>query len=277
MMPMSQPFSATSFSSLDALLESRRWQRRTDPYLHVVANEVFVPDVREALEAEFFRLLKPAPQSRGSAGTTPFTRNMSGYDASGIAFTPELTGPFRLFISRAWHDLLASLFGVEATGDVNAALHHHVVGSANGRIHNDLNPGWFAGAASDSSVNVSDHRLCNYHGGPTGEHPSGQSVRETVRAVAMIYYLANPPWAPGDGGETALYRHQGGPIGEPDVIVPPLNNSLLAFECTPYSHHTFLSNRRSMRNSVILWLHRTKADAVRRWGDRAIVPWPKGY
>ena len=32
------------------------------------------------------------------------------------------------------------------------------------------------------------------------------SARETIRAVSVLFYLANPEWEPGDGGETALFR-----------------------------------------------------------------------
>jgi hypothetical protein len=47
----------------------------------------------------------------------------------------------------------------------------------------------------------------------------------------------------------------------------------LIFECTPVSYHRFCSNRRHPRNSVIMWLHRPWQDAVRRWGEEAIVRW----
>jgi len=94
---------------------------------------------------------------------------------------------------------------------------------------------------------------------------------ETIRAVAAIFYLDNPPWSPGDGGTTGLYRNASDPVDQPAAVVPPLNNSMLAFECTPFSYHGFVSNRRHPRNSVVLWLHRSRQDVVRRWGEHAIV------
>ena len=249
--------------------------RRSHPWPHVLVREAFGDYLYHNLEEEFRRLLALGFANDGRSRSGLFTRNMSGYDAYSINFTPEMTGPFRLFLLRGWHDLLAGLFGIEATGDVNGGLHHHAAGSASGKIHNDFNPGWFVGSSDEQSVNVSDHRLCSYHHGTLLPGGKGLTPREEVRAVAMVYYLNNPPWSPGDGGETGLYRSPRCEIEKPGVAVPPLNNSLLAFECTPYSYHRFLSNRRHERNSVILWLHRTKADAVARWGERSIVCWPK--
>jgi Rps23 Pro-64 3,4-dihydroxylase Tpa1-like proline 4-hydroxylase len=95
--------------------------------------------------------------------------------------------------------------------------------------------------------------------------------REAVRAVAVIYYLNNPQWQPGDGGETGLYRTVRDAIEHPVAVVPPLNNSLVAFECTPGSYHTFRSNVRHPRNSVVIWLHVEKSAAIARWGESALV------
>ena len=91
--------------------------------------------------------------------------------------------------------------------------------------------------------------------------------------MAVLFYLANEPWRPGDGGETALFHGAGGGIDRPAAVVPPVNNSMLAFECTPFSFHTFLSNVRTPRNSVVMWLHRPKSEVEERWTSRPIVYW----
>ena len=52
-----------------------------------------------------------------------------------------------------------------------------------------------------------------------------------------------------------------------------MNNSLVLFECTPFSWHGYLGNRAKPRNSVVMWLHRPKADVVARWGEPSIVRW----
>ena len=140
-------------------------------------------------------------------------------------------------------------------------------------MHNDLNPGWFVDYESGDGINVVRHEICSYtHGDIFVE---GVAPKETVRAVVMLFYLNNPSWHPGDGGGTGLYHYQDDPVGKPAFIVPPINNSLLIFECTPYSYHSFVKNWHHPRNCVILWLHRSKDDAISRWGANKIIAWPE--
>jgi hypothetical protein len=261
---------------LERVLANRHWLYRTEPFPHVTAREVFTPACYRQLEAQFRRILARGFADPASVRLEPgmpgrrFARGMPGYDAYGFNFSPRLRGPLRLFVSRSWHDLLAGLLGVNATCHVNAGLHHHKVGSESGNPHNDLNPAWFVDYESPDGINLARHDLCSYTTGRP--RVPGVVPRAVVRALAMIFYLNNPPWSPGDGGETALYRT---PRDDPEVMVPPINNSLVVFPCTPYSYHSFLRNVRHERNTVIMWLHRSRAEAISFWGERAIVDWPR--
>jgi hypothetical protein len=200
-----------------------------------------------------------------------FNRDMKGYDAAGISFSPSVSWPFKFFFSRPWHNLLVDLFSVTSTGHVSGGLHHHSIGSASGWVHNDLNPGWFVEYESQDDLIISHREICNYGTGTTSLN--GTVTTEVVRAVAVLFYLNNAPWCQGDGGTTGLYQSKADNINCPTVVVPPQNNSLLAFECTPYSFHSFLSNRVHPRNSLNMWLHCPKEQAVARWGDQALVYW----
>jgi hypothetical protein len=239
------------------MLANRNWIRRNEPFPHVLADNVFNKATYRRLEWGFHHAVadyfKRHPES--------FTSKM----------TADPESPFALFTSRAWHDLLAELMQVNATGDVDAGLHHHDAGADGGYVHNDLNPGFFAGSPAPGRVNLPQPRICNYY---HGDAIAGVAPRATVRAVAVLYYLFNPPWSPGDGGETGLYRFYDDPVSEPAAAVPPVNNSLVAFECTPHSYHSFIAGQKS-RNSVIMWLHRPLHEAVQRWGEEAIVRWPR--
>jgi hypothetical protein len=248
---------------LDALLANRRWVRRTTPFPHVYAPDVFAADFYSRLEDEFRRV------ERAHAGA--FARNMKGYDASGASVSRFRDGPLGVFVSREWHDLIARVAGVRATGDVNASLHHHGPLSQSGWPHNDLNPAWFAGpppGADEIRLEYTDGVALH-----SGERPAGVTARECVRAVAVLFYLGNPPWQRGDGGETGLFADVASAHRGPAVAVPPINNSMVFFECTPRSWHAFLSNRTSPRNSVVMWLHRTKDEVVDRWGEQSIEYW----
>ena len=254
---------------LARLIANRRWLRCDHPFPHLRATEVFTPAVYQGLEAAFQEVLArgfgtPAEGDR-------FARGIDGYDVYALPFHAGLPQPLHLFFSQPWHDLLAHLLGVHATGDLNGALHHHLPKSLSGRPHNDLNPGWFLSGAQPGVVNLSDNLRCSYYTGHTGA--GGPPAHESVRAVACLFYLNNPPWRPGLGGETGLYASPHTRTEEPLVAVPPINNSLLVFECTGRSYHAFLRNPVQPRSSVILWLHRTKTEALAHFGPGAIVGW----
>jgi hypothetical protein len=250
----------------EEVIANRRWWHRLDPFPHFVAINVFVSEFATELEQAFGALL-----SRGCSTNYDrrrFSRNMIYSDAFGWDFPADIDGPLAFFYSKAWFDLLVGLTGIAATHDLNAALHHHPVGSANGSVHRDLNIGWFTDQPRADGTNPMDLSRCSYTHGVAIE-PSARP-HKIVRAATMIYYLANPPWSPGDGGETGLYRTGADHVKLPAAIVAPVNNSILLFENGPRSYHSFIQNRRHPRNSVILWLHRSIEHTIARWGNRPI-------
>jgi hypothetical protein len=252
------------------MLKNRRWVAASYPFPYVYAADVFQSSVYRSLEASFQSILDLGLSQTPAKGK--FSRMFGKYDAYGAKLPAASDDPFRIFVSREWHDLLAGLFNVKTTGDVNAELHHHAVDSSRGRIHSDFNPGWFVGHAETGSVNLSDNEICSYKFGKLRAGEQKPPVQR-VRAVAMLYYLANPKWRPRHGGETGLYEFEDSAVTAPAVAIPPLNNHLVAFEVTPYSFHAFLKNKRSPRNAVVLWLHRAYEDAVAQWGECSIVKW----
>jgi len=263
------PADSSYVPSVAHVLENRRWQCCTRPFPHFVARDVFTRQFYGELDAAYAGLM-----ARGmSEDNDPsrFSRNISNYDAYSMAFDWGIPSPFRIFLSREWHDILASLAGIPATGDVTGGFHHHRNGSKSGQIHNDLNPGWFVDSQYPGAVNLSRNDLCEYS---TGEmHREGYSVHESVRALAVLFFLHNPPWRESDGGETGLYEDASQPVDQPTKAVPPVNNTLFVFECRPNSFHSFIENRNGPRNSMIMWLHRPKSDVIQRWGSDAIVEW----
>jgi hypothetical protein len=247
-------------ATLSSMLGETRWIRRSTPFPCVMAYNVFRPDVYHRLAEAFTELL------RGAEGRS----YLKAHDIHGCSITADVAEMLDPLVSRPWHDLLARALGITATGQVACGLHHHRIGSQHGFPHNDLNPGWFARTAGPDELVV---------GGPEVEYTTGVARQpgvvpvESVRAASVLFYLANPPWEPGDGGATGLYTSGADDIERPAVAMPPVNNALLAFECTPRSYHGFISNRRRPRNSIVMWLHRTKAEVVSRWGADAIVPY----
>jgi hypothetical protein len=256
---------------LNDILASRRWLRSSHPFPHTLATNVFTKAFYTKLEGEFRSVLR---RSFGpSAVRTPPMYKMTGYDAFAMHIGAAQKTNFRLFLSREWHDLMADVSRVDASGEIDCSLHHHKRGSLCGQVHNDLNPGWFLDEPDADGITVTDQNRCTYCHGVTSS-PDLVPV-ERVRAAAVLFYLNNAPWRKGDGGETGLYYAEHDPIDLPAVRVPPVNNTMLIFECTPFSYHGFLRNGVHPRNSLIMWLHRPKADVAARWGKGKIIGWPK--
>ena len=134
--------SALAPFTLHHLLGANRWIYATDPFPHVVAYDVFSPEVYRRLSAAFDDVL-------ASTAGRPY---MQEHGIHGRTITPEIAGRFEPLVTRPWHDLLAAVLGIEATGHLAVGLHHHRVGSGHGFPHNDLNPGWFLGRPAAGEV-----------------------------------------------------------------------------------------------------------------------------
>lgn len=252
----------TSTEVLGDLLAHRRWVRRRYPFDHVLAQNVFQKEFYEQLHQQVVDIVQD-----GSA----LGRNMGSYDASGSHLDNHRDGPLGIFVSRAWHDMLAGMWGVDATGDVSAGLHHHEPGSRSGFPHSDLNCCWFPGPEpAETEVRLTNDTLVDQKFGRRGR--DDVEAIERMRAIAVLFYLGNPEWQPGDGGETGLFESFSGAYGPPGAAVPPVNNSMVTFEVTPFTWHRFLTNRKP-RTSVTMWLHTHKDDVIERWGEQSIVEW----
>jgi hypothetical protein len=242
------------------IIANRRWKRRLEPFPHVIATDLFVPAVAEEIDTAVRKVLEEQPLD-----------SMVNYDAAGWGFGPDLDWPLRLFVSDEWRRFIARVVGTETSAYVSGAVHHHEISGADGRPHTDLTPVYFADVEPTGGVVQPRSDLVNFKSGRA--LVDGVRVIRTVRAVSILYYTANPPWRPGDGGETGLYRRRSDPVDRPAASFPPINNSMLAFECTPNSFHSFMSNRVSERNSITMWLHHSDTEAVDRWGERAMDRW----
>lgn len=256
-------------------IKNRRWERHSDPFNYVYAQGVFFDDFYKKLEDEFRAIAdrgldeKPTVQPK-------FSRSMSGYDAYGAGMNETTTGEMTLFLSPEWHDMMAALFNVRGTGYINAGMHYHTVGSESGFIHNDLNPVWFPTIEGSGRIRHANHGICSYK---TGAGPLGPDQKiEVVRGVVMIFYLNNGDWREGYGGETGFYTDHLAPVTEWVKKIPPYDNSLIMYECTPHTWHTFLTNTKKPRSSIIMWIHRPLEEAQELFGDKNLERWgPEHY
>lgn len=228
---------------LRPLLAAPHWRWRDAPFPHVVAHDVFNRDVYEQITGDFHRLLEQ--------------QQIVGYntqhDFYGSSLQRGQCGALELFLSPAWYELFAGLFQVTGPRYLTAGVHRHRPGSRDGFPHNDIFPELLSARRADGEVRAFGGRV------------EGKSVR----AVAILFYLNNGRWAPGAGGETALYRDWKDPVDEPVASVPPRDNTLFAFGCNPHSYHSFRANRKR-RDTVISFVYRSLADYRQLWGDEGV-------
>lgn len=255
-------------SNLADILANRMWLRRAWPFPHIIAQNVFNLDFYNALAAQLHEILASGLSETPARGR--FSRSIPGYDSYGIGFNHSFPEPIAIFLSPAWRDMVCGLFGIGATPYVFAGSHHHGVESKSGFIHNDFNPVWFPHSASEE-IQIPNNNLCSYK---TGAGPLQESDKvQVVHGAVVLFFLLNDGWQPGDGGETGLYTSSRSRVSEPAMRCPPINNSLVTFECTPRSFHTYLTNRRLPRTSIIMWIHRMMEEAVEKYGEETLERW----
>jgi 2OG-Fe(II) oxygenase superfamily len=255
-------------SDLAHIFANRAWLRREWPFPHVTARNVFKSDFYNALALQLTEILDRGLSETPAGGR--LSRNIAAYDAYGIGISPRTSGPASTLLSPAWRDMMCALFGIGPTPYVFAGVHYHAVGSKSGFVHNDFNPVWFPRANGDR-MQSSEAERCAYK---TGAGPLKDPDKiEVVRAAVVILFVSNGKWRSGDGGETGLYSSSHAAVSEPSISYPPENNSLLAFECTPRSYHTFISNVRLPRMSLIMWIHRTMQEATEKFGADHLERW----
>jgi hypothetical protein len=269
--PRRAAFGGTSFMILpddaaklapSGLASKGEWFRNARPYTHVRATNVFSDEVYQRLERSFQTILQDT--HAGKEGVPVFRKATSGYDAWMLEMTPSLTPAFEPLFSERWMSYLAGVMNVPAAPEVDGALHHIPRGSRSGYIHTDFCSAWFDAGTRENRPRFPSRRLVDYFSGRPREAVA--QPEEFIRIVTMIYYLCNDGWRPDHGGETGLFPTGKAGMGQVKPC-PPLNNSLLLFECSPHSHHALLANLGSDRNSVILWLHCGVDYAISKWGN----------
>jgi hypothetical protein len=238
--------------SLADVLANRRWLWRRQPFPHVIARDVFRPVIYERIAQAFREYLDGDPR-------LAYTAEHDFVGGPLDAAAPSALGFLR---SAEWCGVFPAMFGFEPVDHVSAGVHRHRPGSRNGFPHNDVK------AERIASLPGSAHPLAERLA------PAGEGL-PCIRAAAILFYLNNDGWRAGDGGGTGVYRHWSDPVQAPVSVAPPVNNSLLAFACSPFSYHAFLANR-TPRDSCVLFLYRTLDSYLETWGTEGLSQYADG-
>lgn len=215
------------------------------PFPHIVVDKLFNKHFYKVMCEEFDKRLKKGLSDKFAKDK--FWK-FGHYDAWCWTFNPKTDQVFSdVFYSLEWRQWVNKFFNMKLTKNMLAEFHYHKPNSASGYIHSDYDLASFKWEPLPNGVNPHMHQVA-YRGRSKG------ADKYAVRNIAMLYYFNNPSWHEGDGGETALFdRCEDG--SEPVQKVAPLNNRLLAFQISPISHHTFLTNKKNVRNTMVMWFH----------------------
>lgn len=215
------------------------------PFPHIVVDNFFRQEVYAKIEEIF---LEKLAQGLAKDSITYSQFHLFDIDYDGYKFSPrgwtDSDNPLYPFYSAAWNNFFSQLFGQVTTTTTSLALHHHPPGDATGFVHHD-----FADKYFDERTRLLGGVI------PHDIIPSSATPKEAIlierRIIAIIYYVANPQWSEGDGGETGLYDENKERLLKK---VPPVNNRLLAFHISEKSMHAFQSNKLP-RNCIVQWFH----------------------
>jgi hypothetical protein len=245
------------------IADAARWERHTAPFVHFRVRDIFRPEIYARLTSAFSEIL--ADSEPGRTGPYQMARTRTDYDARMMSVTDELAPRFAPLFELQWVRFLERLTGTPALDRISGGLHSSDPGARTGAIHADFCTAWFdESPANAGSLLLPRHQRVEYFTGrklvPDAE------PKQYVRATTLLFYLCNEGWKAGDGGETGLYGASRNSSRVSTELVPPVDNSMVIFNCSPHSYHRFVTNPGRRRNSIVMWLHQTEADAETRWG-----------
>ncbi len=238
------------------------WWVHRYPFRHFRAQSILDPESYGRVCSAFREILEITAGER--KGVYRLKQSNPKYDANMLGMSDDLAPSFDPFFSWPWLQSLYRLVGLPEVPRIDGGLHSSAQGSRDGWIHSDLCSGWFDESPGWQGV-FPNREKCDYFSGQTRSKDA--KPVEYVRAATMIFYLCNEGWSQGDGGETGLYGSSRIGSHTPVDLLPPVDNSILLFECSPHSYHRFVTNPGRTRNSIILWLHTRTEQAEAMWGN----------
>jgi 2OG-Fe(II) oxygenase superfamily len=230
---------------------------KKQPFKHIIIDKLFHKPFYNLMCNEFnLRLSKGLEDNYSTQRFWKFDH----YDAWCWTFNPIKDRIFsNIFYSPYWKRFINGFFNLKLTNNMLAEFHYHKIGSKSGYVHNDYDLSSFKNEPLENGINPWFHQ-CVYRG-------RANEANHCVRSIAMLYYFNNPLWTEGDGGETGLY------VSHDDLTpitkIPPINNRLLAFEISPKSFHAFATNKKNIRNSMVMWMHSNEEYMEKRYGTPA--------
>jgi hypothetical protein len=227
------------------------------PYNYLIIEELFDEGTAFALQT-----LLDHHMTKGK--TIGKVGEVGEHNYEALSYTPTFDdivhSPISQIASSNLKDLISRLFRIGLDENIMIGTHRHMPPSKPGWTHTDFAIVSFPSIpANFQGQRIYDERGgCRYSDDSRDRQPG---TIKTARAVACLYYTANPEWTPGMGGETGIYLQDGKTLV---ASIPPKNNSLFAFEISPMSYHAYQGSETMQRSSYIWWYHASPSMLVRR-------------
>jgi hypothetical protein len=213
-----------------------------EPFPHIYIENFLKEDSYQKVLSEFRDI-----QKRGYSSDIKEIESFHQFeiDYDGYVFMPipslDKKTALHLFFSVEWNLFFSKLFKQHTDFETSLAFHHHPIGDNTGFVHHDL-----ADKPFYKSEQLKNKVI------PSSRDPKKQNgLYKKKRIIALIYYVNNSDWQEGDGGETGLYSSDKKTLLKK---IPPISNSLLAFQISEKSMHAFQKNLKE-RNCVVQWFH----------------------
>lgn len=155
------------------------------------------------------------------------------------------------FTSSIWQNFNAEIFNLILTKYIALSFHVHDAPGKKGWIHADFNVCSFSRIPDGADYQLTDIDYCS---------DADDGFVKVMRSAAFLYYFNNHSdfINAGDGG-TDIFDHN----KKLCRTVNATNNSLLCFEVTPESYHSFAGST-YQRSALVGWLHSTPVKAIHK-------------
>ena len=221
----------------------------TSPFHYVVIKNLLRDDIYNRLCGDFDEIIKRAPPVYK-------TENGKTYNALIAGLSKEdLKNGYDFFGSQQWMDFVSDLFCITFNKYISASLHYHEAPSKSGWPHTDLN---ICAFNDDPEMRIQvGTNGANYADDTAGRQPHAVKC---LRWVAGLYYYNNKQTiTEADGGGTGLYDATGQTVIKSSL---PQNNSLILFEISPVSYHSFIGANFN-RSALVHWFHTSAGEYIK--------------
>lgn len=229
----------------------------TDPFPHLVIDNLFNDSVYEAMVPKFKEYISRVSKPCGIVGENKeLFYNATIYPMK----KQDCVEGWKFFVEKFWKDFISDVFSIVLNQHTAYSLHFHkgspATPSKSGWSHKDLG---ICSARDKVNGEVEIIDDCDY----VDDSDQDPTTNKVARSVAMLYYLDNidnPSHE--DGGGTGIYDD----YKSTNLIktILPKNNRLFAFEISPSSYHGFIGAKFD-RSATVQWFHSSPAYIVNRY------------